>query len=41
MFEPNGMGFTQPLPPGSYTMSSRIVLLGGAVREDKVAFEVR
>ena len=41
MFEPNGMGFTQPLPPGSYAFSSRIVLLSGAVREEKVAFEVK
>src|SRR6185436_755950 len=41
MFEPNGMGFTQPLPPGSYTFSSRIVLIGGAARQDRVAFEVK
>jgi len=41
MFEPNGMGFTQPLPPGSYVFSSRIVLLSGRVREERVAFEVR
>jgi hypothetical protein len=41
MFEPNGMGFTQPLPAGSYTMSSRVVLLSGAVREEKVAFDVQ
>ena len=41
MFEPNGMGFTQPLPPGSYAFSSRIVLLSGAAREDRVAFEVK
>ena len=40
MFEPNGMGFTQPLPAGSYTMTSRVVLLSGAVREEKVAFTV-
>lgn len=41
MFEPNGMGFTQPLPPGSYVFSSRVVLLGGTVREDRVSFDVR
>ena len=41
MFEPNGMGFTQPLPPGSYVFKSRIVLLGGRVREEKVAFTVQ
>jgi hypothetical protein len=40
MFEPGGMGFTQPLPPGSYVFKSRVVLLGGAVREDRVAFAV-
>jgi GWxTD domain-containing protein len=41
MFEPNGMGYTQPLPPGSYVFKSRVVLLGGAVREDRVAFTVQ
>jgi len=41
MFEPNGMGFTQPLPSGSYTLASRIVLLSGVVREERVAFEVK
>lgn len=41
MFEPNGMGYTQPLPAGAYVFKSRVVLLGGAVREDRVSFEVR
>jgi hypothetical protein len=41
MFEPNGMGFTQPLPPGAYVFKSRVVLLTGAVREDRVAFAVK
>lgn len=41
MFEPNGMGFTQPLPPGSSTFSSRIVLMGGAVRQDTVVLTVQ
>jgi GWxTD domain-containing protein len=41
MFEPGGMGFTQPLPTGSYVFTSRIVLVGGAVREDRVAFAVQ
>ena len=41
MFEPNGMGYTQPLPPGAYVFKSRVVLLGGAVREDRVTCEVR
>ena len=40
MFEPGGMGFTQSLPPGSYVFKSRVVLLGGAVRQDAVQFEV-
>ena len=41
MFEPNGMGYTQPLPAGAYVFKSRVVLLGGAVREDRVAFTVQ
>jgi GWxTD domain-containing protein len=41
MFEPNGMGYTQPLPPGSYVFSTRVVLLGGAVRAERVAFDVK
>jgi GWxTD domain-containing protein len=41
MFEPGGMGFTQPMPPGSYVFKSRIVPLSGAVREDRVAFAVK
>ena len=41
MFEPNGMGYTQPLPPGAYVFKNRVVLLGGAVREDRVSFGVK
>jgi GWxTD domain-containing protein len=41
MFGPGGMGFTQPMPPGSYVFKSRVVPLSGAVREDRVAFEVK
>jgi GWxTD domain-containing protein len=41
LFGTDGMGFTQPLPPGSYNLSSRIVLLGGALREEQVPFDVR
>ena len=40
MFEPNGMGYTQPLPPGAYVFKTRVVLLGGAVRQDAVQFAV-
>ena len=35
LFGTDGIGFTQPLPPGAYTVSSRSALLGRDVREER------
>jgi len=41
MFETGGMGFTHPLPPGSYMFSSTVTLTSGQVQNDSVTFEVK
>jgi GWxTD domain-containing protein len=40
-FETGGMGFTQPLPPGSYVFSTTLTFTSGDIRSDHVAFEVK
>jgi GWxTD domain-containing protein len=41
MFESGGMGFTHPLPSGSYVFSSTVTLLDGVVRREAVPFQVK
>ena len=41
MFESDGMGFTHPLPPGSYTFFSTMTMTSGEIERDRVVFEVR
>ena len=40
-FETGGMGFTHPLPPGSYIFSSAVTFTNGEVHNEDVEFEVR
>ena len=40
MFETGGMGFTHPLPPGSYVFSSTVTFTSGDVQTESVPFEV-
>ena len=40
MFETGGMGFTHPLPPGSYVFSSTVTFTSGDVQRESVPFEV-
>ena len=41
MFDPGGMGFTHPLPPGRYIFSSSLTSVTGTVQTDAVTFEVK
>ena len=41
MFETGGMGFTHPLPPGSYVFSSTVTFTSGDVQTERVPFEVQ
>jgi GWxTD domain-containing protein len=41
MFETSGMGFTHPIPPGSYIFSSIVTFINGDVQKDNVAFDVK
>jgi hypothetical protein len=41
MFESGGMGFTHPLPPGSYAFTSVVTDTNGAARTETVRFQVR
>ena len=41
MFETGGMGFTHPLPSGSYVFSSIVTFLDGGVRREAVPFQVK
>ncbi|HTM04084.1 MAG TPA: GWxTD domain-containing protein [Vicinamibacterales bacterium] len=40
MFETGGMGFTHPLPPGTYVFTTTVTLLNGTARKDAVRFVV-
>ena len=41
MFEAGGMGFTHPLPPGTYVFTTTVTLLNGTARRDAIRFVVR
>ena len=41
MFESGGLGFTHPLPPGSYVLSTTVTKVDGSTTREAVRFEVR